>query len=334
MDWDLVLRWAFLISLLTAGIRLAIPVLLAVLGEIITEKAGILNLGLEGIMAMGGLAGFMTAFYIESSPLAGTVGVWSSWIGLGAGVLAGMAMGLLMAVLSITFGADQVISGVTLVVFGVGLSNYLYRQALSTLIARVNGMETYAIPVVSEIPVIGPIFFNHTPTVYMTIVLVFLAWVFLFRTTWGLHIRSVGENPAAAETSGINVNGVRYAATLIGAALVGLGGAVLTIVQLKLFREGVTAGRGWIAVALVIFARWRPFLALAGAMLFGIADSIQFRIQAVSQVELGASTLPYEFLLMLPYVLTIVALLYRLGLSQRSDSPASLGRPYLRDTRE
>jgi simple sugar transport system permease protein len=331
MDWELILQWSFVIALITAGIRLAVPILLAVLGELITERAGILNLGLEGIMAMGGLAGFMVAFYIESGvAVPGDGPGWVAWVGLLAGMGAGMAMGLIMAVLSITLRADQVISGITLVVFGVGVSNFLYRQQFSSLTARVTGMEPYPIPVLSKIPVLGEILFNHTPPVYLTFVLVVLVSILLFRTTWGLRIRSVGEHPAAAETSGVNVEKVRYVATILGAGLVGLGGAVLTVVQLKLFREGIISGKGWIAVALVIFSRWRPAWALAGALLFGLADSIQFRIQVLSQIERGAGTIPYEFLLMLPYVLTILALFFR---GKRSEEPAVLGRPYTRGER-
>jgi len=330
MDWNLILQWSFVVALVTAGIRLAVPVLLAVLGEIITERAGVLNLGLEGIMAVGGLAGFMAAYYLENNTAIGTTAEWSAWLGLLAGMLAGMSMGLVMAVLSITLQADQVISGITLVVFGVGVSNFLYRQQFSSLTARVSGMDPYPIPYLSRIPVVGDILFNHTPTVYLTVALVILVNILLFHTTWGLRIRSVGEHPAAAETSGLNVERVRYAAVIGGAALVGLGGAVLTVAQLRLYREGIMAGRGWIAVALVIFARWRPSLALAGALLFGLADSLQFRIQALSQVERGARTIPYEFLLMLPYVLTILALFFR---GKRSEQPAVLGRPYRRGER-
>jgi simple sugar transport system permease protein len=234
-----------------------------------------------------------------------------------------------MAFMSITLGADQVISGITLVVFGVGISNYLYRQVFSSLTARVNGMTEIAIPGLSQIPVLGEVLFGHTPPVYLAVLLVVLVWLFLFRTTWGLRIRSVGENPAAAETSGVNVALVRFSATLLGSALVGLGGAVLTAVQLKLYREGIIAGKGWIAVALVIFARWRPGLALVGALLFGLADSLQYRIQALSQVERGAGAIPYEFLLMLPYVLTILALLYRV---KRGNAPAALGRPFAKNS--
>lgn len=327
MDWGQILQWSFVIALVTAGVRLAMPVLLATLGEIITERGGILNLGLEGIMVMGAVTGFMAAYFLETG--AGLDGASSAWLGLAAGMLAGMGMGLIMAVLSITLHVDQVIAGVTLVVFGHGLANYFYRQQFSSLTARVTGLEPVSIPALTDLPVLGPILFNYDPTVYLTALLVFLTWFLLFRTTWGLRIRSVGENPDAAETSGVSVILVRYWSTLVGAALAGLGGAVLTVVQLRLFREGITAGRGWIAVALVIFARWKPGLALVGALLFGLADALQFRIQALIQVERGIATIPYEFLLMLPYVLTLLALLYRRG---RSDAPAALGRPYTKES--
>ena len=327
MDWQLIFQWSFFVALLTSAIRLAMPVLLAVLGELITERSGVLNLGLEGVMIVGGVAGFMTAFYLESGPFAGSESFISSWIALGAGALAGMLMGGLMSVLSITLRADQTISGVTLVVFGVGLANYLYRQAFSELVASVKGMPLVPIPLLSRIPVLGDVLFNHQPTVYITAVLVVLVWILLFKTTWGLNIRAVGENPAAAETSGINVEGTRYAATLLGTALVGLGGAVLTVVQLKLFREGITAGRGWIAVALVIFARWRPGLAVAGTLLFGLADALQYRIQALSTIQSGVGSIPYEFLLMLPYIVTLIGLYLR---SDQQDAPEALGRPYER----
>jgi general nucleoside transport system permease protein len=323
MDWSLVLSWTFVVALVTAAIRLAVPVLLATLGEIITERSGVLNLGLEGVMVMGGVVGFMTAYTLQTGPLAGV----STWVGLAAGMVAGMAMGLILAVLGVSLRADQVIVGVTLVVFGQGMADYMYRQAFSSLTARTNALPALPIPVLSKIPVLGPILFVHDATVYLTVLLVALVWWLLFKTTWGLGIRTMGENPAAGETSGLNVIRTRYVAILLGTALAGLGGAVLTVVQLHMFREGIMGGRGWIAVALVIFARWRPGLALLGAMLFGLADSIQYRIQALSQVARGVGTIPYEFLLMLPYVLVIVVLLARSG---RSDAPEMLGRPYVK----
>ncbi len=328
MDWSLILQWGFLVALLTAAIRLAIPVILAVLGEIVTERAGVLNLGLEGVMAMGAVSGFLVTYSLQNSPAGASLGPVTAWLGLLAGIGAGIGMGLIMSMLSITLRADQVISGVTLVVFGYGLSAYLYRQAMSSLTARVVGLPNLPLPFLSRLPVLGQVLFDHSPTVYLTALLVVAVWFLLFRTTWGLNIRSVGENPEAAETSGINVGLVRYVATLIGTALAGLGGAVLSVDQLQLFRQGVTAGRGWIAVALVIFASWRPGLALVGALLFGLADAVQYRIQALSEVQRGVGAIPYEFLLMLPYVLTILALLYRTG--RRTDAPAALGRPYVK----
>lgn len=323
MDWSLILNGTFVVALVTAAIRLAVPITLATLGEIITERGGVLNLGLEGVMVMGGVVGFMVAYALQSGPLAGI----SSWLGLAAGMVAGMLMGLILAVLSVTLRADQVIVGVTLVVFGGGTANYLYRQAFSSLTARTNGLPTLPIPGLSEIPVLGPILFNHDATVYLTALLVFVVSFLLFRTTWGLRIRTMGENPAAGETSGLGVNRTRYAAVLLGTALAGLGGAVLTVVQLRMFREGIMGGRGWIAVALVIFARWQPSRALLGALLFGLANSIQYRIQALSQVGRGTGTIPYEFLLMLPYILTLVVLWFRTG---RGAAPEVLGRPYVK----
>jgi simple sugar transport system permease protein len=322
MPWEQILTWSFLISLLAAGIRLTVPVLLAVLGEIITERSGVLNLGLEGVMLVGGLAGFMVAYGLEHSAGLPLVG---AWLGIGAGIVAGMLMGLLMAVMTVTFKADQVVAGVTLVLFGQGLTTYLYRQQFASLTAQVTGLENWSIPVLSNIPVLGEMLFTHNITVYLSVLLVFLCWFLLFRTNWGLQIRAVGENPAAADTSGIDVQRTRYLSLLLGCALVGLGGAVLTVAQLHLFREGVTAGRGWIAVALVFFARWRPMRALWGALLFGLADALQFRIQA-----LGSEELPYEFLLMLPYVLTLLVLLQR---TERSEAPSALGIPYLKGER-
>ena len=219
MDWSLILNGVFATALVTAAIRLAVPILLATLGEIITERAGVLNLGLDGVMVMGGVTGFMAAYFLQGGPLAGV----SIWLGLGAGMIAGMLMGLILAVLSVTLRADQVIVGVTLVVFGQGVANYLYRQAFSSLTARTNGLPPLPIPGLSRIPLLGPMFFEHDATVYLTAFLVLAVWFLLFRTTWGLRMRTMGENPAAGETSGWSVNRTRYAAVLLGAALAGLG---------------------------------------------------------------------------------------------------------------
>lgn len=323
MDWSLILNWGFLIAIITAGIRLATPVLLAVLGEIVTEKSGVLNLGVDGIMAVGGVTGFLVTYQLELLGMEAA----SAWIGLLLGAVAGMAMGLLMSWLSVSLRADQVVSGVTLVVFGHGIANFIYREAFHSLAVNISGLPPINLPFLSRIPVLGPILFGHDPTVYMTVLLVFVVWYFLNKTTLGLSIRAAGEYPPAVETAGVSVIRLRYTATIIGCALVGLGGAVLTVVQLHMFREGITGGRGWIAIALVIFSRWRPGLALLGSVFFGLADAVQFRIQTLSQIERGVKTIPYEFLLMLPYVLTLAVLLYR---TRRSESPEALGQPYLK----
>jgi general nucleoside transport system permease protein len=315
---------SFLVLVIMSGIRLATPVLLAVLGEIVTEKGGVLNLGLEGIMLMGGIAGFMTAYLLEGSQALQISATAAAWLGLLAGAVAGVLMGLIMAFLAVTLKADQVVTSVMLVLLGTGLSAYIYQQQFQASHPRVTGFAPVSIPVLSEIPVLGPILFSQDVVTYLTVVMVLLVWFLLNRTTLGLNIRAVGENPSAAETAGRSVTRVRYTATLIGAALVGLGGAVLTVGQLRMFLAGITAGRGWIAVALVIFSRWSPFRAVAGAFLFGLADAIQYHIQA-----LGDQTIPYELLLMLPYVLTILVLLRGI---KKTEQPEALGRPYTRGT--
>ncbi|KAM3115085.1 ABC transporter permease [Phormidesmis sp. 146-33] len=317
-----ILTWSFLVALLTAGIRLAVPVLLAVLGEIITERSGVMNLGLEGVMLVGSLSGFMAAYSVEQATGMASL---AAWVGLLAGLLAGAGMGLILSVLTVTLRSDQVVTGVTLVLLGQGVTAYLFRQKTGLSGARVKGLESWAIPGLSKVPIVGDILFDHNPMVYLTAVLVFLCGFLLFRTNWGLELRAVGENPAAAETSGLSVNWIRYRAIMLGSGLAGLGGAVLTVVQLNIFTENITAGRGWIAIALVFFSRWQPLWAMIGSLLFGIADALQYRIQA-----LGFKDLPYEFLLMLPYVLTLVVLMLRTG---RSEAPAALGIPYVKGKR-
>jgi simple sugar transport system permease protein len=316
---DPLLVATFVLGVLAAGVRLAIPILLAALGEIVTERAGVLNLGLEGVMLVGALAGFMATAWAAPTLPPGMAGL-APWLGLGAGALAGLLMGLVMAVLAVSLRTDQVVAGIMLVALGQGCTTYIYREAVGSLTARIAPMGPLPIPILGEIPVLGPVLFAHDPATYLSLGILVGVWFLLFRTSWGLALCAVGEHPAAAATAGISVTGTRYAAVLLGSALAGLGGAVLTAVQLGLFKENVTAGRGWIAVALVIFARWRPGLALAGALLFGCATALQFRLQA-----LNLPWLPYELLLMLPYVLTLLVLLRaRTG----DGAPAALGRPY------
>jgi general nucleoside transport system permease protein len=323
MNWDLVLNWGFLVALFTAGVRLAVPILLATLGEVITEKSGVFNLGIEGIMSMGTFTGFAVAFLLENNTGMIAAGEFISWLGVLAGFLAGMVMGMLMAFLCITLKIDQLISGITLSILGLGISEYLYRQIFSSSNIRLQGMSVKPIPILSEIPIVGDLFFNHTALVYLSVLIVIVLSIMVNRTTWGLRIISVGEHPAAAETSGVNVAFVRYAATVFGAGLMGMAGAAL-VMQLKMFRTGITGGKGFIALALVVFARWKPKLALVGAVLFGVAESLQIRIQALGLKD----AIPYEFLLMLPYIFTVLVLIF--SKNQYGDQPTALGVPYTR----
>jgi simple sugar transport system permease protein len=272
-------------------------------------------------MLAGALAGFMGTGWAEHALPAAAAAV-APWLGLGAGVLAGLAMGLLMAVLSVSLRTDQVVAGIMLVALGYGCTAYVYREAFGSLTARIAPMGPAPVPGLAELPVLGPVLFAQDPATYLSMAILAGIWFLLFRTTWGLALRAVGEHPAAADTAGIDVSRTRYAAVLMGGALAGLGGAVLTVAQLGIFAEGITAGRGWIAIALVIFARWRPGLALAGAMLFGCATALQFRLQA-----LNLPWLPYEILLMLPYLLTLLVLLWARA---EGKAPAALGTPYVK----
>lgn len=330
MDWELILSSTFILSVIISGIRLGLPVMVASLGELITERGGVMNLGLEGIMSVGGIAGFLVALVIQDAAWVQEIPWIAPWLGGLAGILAGILLGLILAFLCVTLQADQVVAGVTLVVLGTGVSVFVYRLMLDYgvvdyTISRINRLEALSIPGLSKIPFLGEIFFTHDLFTYVCFLLVAIAWFFLYRTTWGFNIRAVGENPAAADTSGVNVNAIRYLAIIIGTGLGGFAGAVLTVQQLGVFREGIMGGRGWIAVALVIFARWKPGLVMLGALFFGLADSVQFRIQALSTLQRGDGALPYELLLMLPYALTLIALYIR-GSSR--DAPAALGKPY------
>ncbi len=320
MSADQILSTSFLLLILASGIRLAIPVLIAVIGEIITEKGGVLNLGLEGIMTMGGMVGFIVTYLLETNQVLGMSPFLTSSLGLIGGILSGVIMGLIMSFLAVSLKADQVVSSVMLVLLGKGFSGYMYRQQFGTSHPQVTGFKPISLPVLSDIPVVGEVLFSQNIVFYMTILIVVGSWFLLRHTQLGMNIRAVGENPSAAETSGLNVNKLRYKATIIGSALTGLGGAVLTVAQLKIFTQGINAGRGWVAVALVIFSGWKPSLAVVGALLFGLADAIQYRVQA-----LGAEFIPYEVLLMLPYVLTIMVLLKGV---ERSKEPEALGQPY------
>ncbi|HOV28610.1 MAG TPA: ABC transporter permease [Synergistales bacterium] len=306
-----------LIPILSAAIRSGTPILYATLGEILTEKAGVLNLGLEGLMLLGAFSGF-SATMVTGNP----------WVGLAAAVCVGMAVSALHAFLCVTMGANQVVSGLAITMFGTGMSALLGKAYVGETI---RGLGILPVPVLAKIPLLGPVLFNHDPLVYLSYVLVGLACWFISSTRWGLTLRAVGENPRAVDAAGLSVARLRYAYTMVGGGLAALGGAYLSVVYTQMWVEMMTAGRGWIAVALVIFGIWNPLRAAFGSYLFGGVGALQLRIQA------AGTTVPAPLLLMLPYILTIVVLV---GISVRKGkgillgAPASLGQPFHREERD
>ena len=306
------LEQGILIGMIATGIRLATPYLLAALGEMLSQRSGVFNLGLEGIMLMGAFAGFYIT-YVSQSPL----------LGLLAAIVTGGLMGLLMAFVSVTLQAEQGISGIGLSMLGWGLSGLFFRLYVDG-IQSIAGPKAWKIPGLGDIPIVGPMFFNHHFIVYFAFLLVPFLWFVLFRTTWGLSVRAVGMTPQAVDTMGVSVSGLRYQCLILGGMLAGLAGATLTVANTHMFADNITAGRGFIAIALVYFGRWSPWGILAGSLLFSMADSFQLWVQV-----LGIN-FPYEMAVMLPYIVTIIALMISFG---RVWPPAALGKPYERGVR-
>ena len=298
-----------LLGLLAATLRIATPILLAGLGETFAERAGVLNLGIEGTMLMGALIGFIAAY------LSGSL-----WVGLFAAMLTGLLAGLLVAWLAVTLGLNQHVSGLGVTLLTSGLALFAFRLLFKGT-ANSPKIEPFQHLSLPGLGVIAPIFEQYGLT-YFAFLLVPVAWWVLHRTTFGLWIRAVGENPEAADTAGVNVAGVRYAALALGGVLMGLGGAFLSLAQLGTATFGIVAGRGWVAIALVIFGNWQPGKVLLGALLFGLVEGLQLRLRAVGVA------VPYQLLLSLPYLVTIIAL----ALAGRNAAyPAALLKPYKRE---
>ena len=309
------LTGALFVGFLASTLRLAVPLIYASLGEVVTQRSGILNLGLEGIMLVGAFVGFVGA------NLSGNL-----WVGVLSGMLAGAAIALVIAAFDVTLGADQTIVGIMIVIAAQGLVTYLNNVVYGGQYVpqRTEGFAPIRIPLLADIPVIGETFFNQNILVYLAFLLVPLFATVLFKTTWGLRLRGVGEDPHAADAMGVNVFQLRYLAVLFGGLMAGLGGAFLTLGYLGTYSDNITAGRGWIAIALVYFGQWNPYRVLAGALLFGGVNALQLRLQALG------SDLPFQFMLMLPYLLTILVLL---GISREGKGPAALCVPYRREER-
>ncbi len=299
-----------LVGILASGIRLATPYLYAAIGETFSQRSGVLNLGVEGQMLLGSFA----AFYVTYTT--GNLG-----LGLLAAILVGAAMGLVMAFVTVNLQAKQGISGIGFFLFGLGMSDLLFQKLMGT-VETVRGFPRLNIPVLSGIPGIGEIFFNHNILVYGAYLLVPLAWFVLNKTTLGLKIRSVGENPDAADSLGVSVKRIRYFTIILGGILSGIAGASLSIALLNVFQQNMTSGLGFIAVALVYFGGWRPLGVLGGALLFSMVNSLQLWVQVLG------IPIPSELAVMMPYILTIIVLV---AAASKIRAPSALTKPFERE---
>ena len=305
-----------IVFFLQAAVIAAMPLLFGALGAIVNEKNGLLNLGVEGVMIIGAISSYLLAQATGSVPVA-----------LFGGMICGVLMNMIYGFLTITLKANQSVTGLTLATFGVGLANTLGRPYANVAIPAnvINFFAPIKLPLLGDIPYVGPILFQQSILVYLAYILTIVLFALFSFSKWGLYINAVGNNPAAADSVSIDVVKMRYLALVISGAIIALGGEFLVLSYLKIWQPSITMGRGWIAVALVIFSAWRPLRAFAGALLFGGLMIIQFYF-----------TLPISsyFIVMLPYVFTIITLVV-LSTSKKENTkpPLALGNPYYRETR-
>ncbi len=306
---------ATITSFLAAAVRVATPLTFAGLGEACSERAGIINIGVEAIMLSGAFAAFMATF-LTGSILLGAL----------AGIAGGVAISMLHAVLSIRCRANQNIAGLALNILTLGLTSFLFLKAFgqTTVLPTCKLAPQYALPLLSQIPVLGPALFSQSGFEYALYLLVAVVWVVFYKTEWGVSLTAVGEHPRAADTAGLNVAHIRYLACLVNGILGGLGGAYITIAQLGFFMEDVNAGRGYIALVAVILGRRNPLGILASALVIGLAQALQLQLQTL---KIG---IPSQAFSMLPYVAAVVVLLFSIG---KGRDPVALGVPYERDKR-
>lgn len=302
-------------SFWVAAVRIATPLIFGTLGELLCERAGVLNLGIEGIMTVGAMVGWMAVY--QGADL---------WTGVLLAALVGMAFGLLHAAFTVPLGLSQHVTGIGITLLATSLSYFTYRMVLPdvTTPPRIEPFAPLPIPYLSEIPLIGPMLFAQTPLTYLAFAAIAIVAYVLYHTPLGLAVRAVGENPASAESQGIDVYAVRTGAIVVGSALMAVGGAFLTMAAFNAFFFHIVAGRGWICIALVVFASWRPGKALLGALLFGAFDAFQVRLQQ------EVHGVPYQVFLMLPYILSIIALV---AMSRRAAYPRALMLPYRKGER-
>lgn len=295
-------------AVLSSAVRQSTPLVLGALCGLLGERSGVMNIGIEGQMLFAAFVGFM-------------VNVWTGNLALAvaSGILAGGILGLFLAFMAITLRIDQIIAGVVINILSLGLTGYFYKVGLSTG----GKLGALTIKPLSEIPLIGSVLFNNPPITYLTFLLVFLVHFVLFHTPWGLRTRAVGEHPAAADTLGINVFWVRYVNLIWGGAIAGMAGAFLTLEAVGSFERGMTNGRGFVALAVMIFGKWTPLGAWGAALLFGLATAVQTQLQFGGHIEI-----PHQFIGMLPYLMTVIVLA---GFVGGVRAPAGLGKPYQKE---
>ncbi len=299
-----------IIAIVAGGVVLSAPILLAATGEIYNQRAGVINLGIEAIMALGAFVALYVTF-VTGNYLIGTL----------AALAAGAAIALIHSFASVTIGINQLISGLLILTMADGIANFSYSIVYKTAVPIVDSLQDINIPFLSDIPVLGPILFQHDAFVYLAFFLAIVFGLILFKTTWGLKIRGVGENPEACDAAGINVNLIRHLCVIFGGIMAGLAGASLTLGYIGIYDQGIAAGRGWIAIIVVIFSRWKPSRAIVGSLIFGIGYSV-----AANLIGAGAGV-SYYFLLTMPYIVALVVIIL---LVRKTKGPAALTVPYRR----
>lgn len=309
------LRIGFLISIFAGAVRMGTIILFGALGELVAERSGVLNLSVEGMMLTGALAGFLVAYFSGSL-----------WLGVVFAALAGMIISMIFGLMAVVFQIDQTVSGLSVNIFAGGLTFYLYRTLFPNVgtenIPNLVPFTQVKIPLLSDIPILGDVLFNHYALSYFALIMVGVISFYLYRTKSGLILRTMGENPRAVDMKGVNVTLVRFLAVLFGGLMAGLGGSFITLCSSGLFVADITAGRGWLAIAIVIFGNWKPGRILLASIFFGFIDALQMQVQA-----LGVQ-LPFQIFLAMPYILTLIAVF--IG-RRRSGEPMSLGTPYVRE---
>jgi len=305
----------FFSDYLAASLRLSVPLAFAALGGLFSERSGVLNIGLEGMLLTGAFVSATITFYTDNG-----------WLGILAAIAAGGLVGLLHAYLSVTLRVDQLVSGLAINLSAAGLTAFGSRLVFTAeTTQKLPGIGAITLPGLNQIPILGPLLFNQDLLVYLLLLLVPLITYLIFHTSLGLTLRAVGEYPRAADTAGIWVTQVRYLSVILSGCLAALGGAYLVLVHVRFFTEGISAGKGFIALAALIFGQWHPVYTVLACFLFGATEALQLRVQAFNL------NIPYQFLTMLPYVIALLALV---GLAGKSTPPAALGVAYVKESSE